>query len=179
VEATAGGIDKEVASLGGGIYTYHFAARGELPPVTLTWYDGGLRPPAPEGIDSNDPRQRLGEGGNGILFIGSKGIITCAGWAGMPRLLPLALHRDYQRPAKSLPRCQGHHADWLAACKGGPPASANFAYSARLTELVLLGNVALRAKKVLCWDGAKMKATNAPSADQYIHEHYRKGWEIG
>jgi predicted dehydrogenase len=179
VEATAAGIDDEVASLGGAIYTYHFGARGDLPPLKLMWYDGGLRPPTPEIIDTSDPKQRLGEGTNGILFIGSKGIITCAGWAGMPRLLPLSRHRDYKRPDKTLPRSKGHHADWLAACKGGKPASGSFEYSARLTELVLLGNVALRAKKMLLWDGPKMKATNAPDAEPFIKEPYRKGWEIG
>ena len=120
----------------------------------------------------------MGEGGNGILFIGDKGMITCAGWAGMPRLLPLALHREYKRPAKTLPRTKGHHADWLAACKGGKPASGNFEYSARLTELVLLGSVALRTKKALEWDGPAMKATNAPEAERFLKETYRKGWEI-
>jgi predicted dehydrogenase len=179
VEATATGIDDEVASLSGGIHRYRFGPRGDMPAVKLTWYDGGLRPATPEGIDPTDPKQRLGEGGNGILFLGDQGILTCAGWAGMPRLLPLSLHREYKRPEKTLPRSKGHHADWLAACKGGPPASGNFEYSARLTELVLLGTVALRTKEMLLWDGANMKATNAPKAEQFIKEQYRPGWEIG
>ncbi len=146
--------------------------------MTVYWYDGGLRPPTPLGIDPDDPKQRLGEGDNGILFIGDKGIITCAGWSGMPRLLPLELHRDYKRPPKTLPRVEGHHADWLQACKGGRPASSNFDYGARLCELVLLGNVALRSRKLLKWDGPNMKATNAPEADQYLREPYRAGWEL-
>jgi predicted dehydrogenase len=179
VEATSTEIDDEVASLRGAVHRYRFGPRGGMPAVTLTWYDGGLRPAAPKGIDPKDPRQRLGDGGNGILFIGDKGIITCGGWAGMPRLLPLSLHREYKRPAKTLPRSKGHHADWLAACKGGKPASGNFEYSARLTELVLLGSVALRTKNVLTWDGPAMKATNAPEAERFIKEQYRKGWEIG
>jgi predicted dehydrogenase len=179
VEATSAEIDDEVASLCGAIHRYRFGPRGSMPAVTFTWYDGGLRPPAPKGIDPKDPKQRLGEGQDGILFIGDKGMITCAGWAGMPRLLPLSLHREYKRPAKTLPRSKGHHADWLAACKGGKPASGNFQYSARLTELVLLGSVAVRTKKVLTWDGPAMKATNAPEAERFIKEQYRKGWEIG
>ena len=69
------------------------------------------------------PSKRLGEGDNGILFVGEKGLITCGGWSGMPRLLPLELHREYVRPAKTLPRVEGHHADWIQACKGGKPAS--------------------------------------------------------
>jgi predicted dehydrogenase len=178
VEATSEIVDEEAASLRGATHSYQFGPRGDMPAVTLTWYDGGLRPPVPKGIDPKDPKQRLGEGGNGILFIGDKGMITCAGWAGMPRLLPLALHREYKRPAKTLPRSKGHHTDWLIACKGGEPASGNFEYSARLTELVLLGSVALRSKKTLAWDGPAMKATNAPEAERLLKEAYRKGWEL-
>ena len=96
----------------------------------------------------------------------------------MPRLLPLELHRSYKRPEKTLARVEGHHADWLRACKGGPPASSNFGYGARLSEFILLGNVALRTRKLLKWDGPAMKATNAPEADQYLREPYRAGWEL-
>jgi hypothetical protein len=86
---------------------------------------------------------------------------------------------SYQRPAKSLPRSKGHHRDWLDACKGGPPASANFEYGARLTEIVLLGNVALRTGKRIHWDPSALKATNAPEAEKFLKETYRSGWEIG
>ena len=164
--------------LGGMLVTWRFGARGDKVPVTVHWYDGGLRPPTPPGIDPDDPKQRLGEGNSGIIFIGEKGIITCAGWSGMPRLLPLELHREYKRPAKTLPRVEGHHADWLQACKGGKPASSNFEYGARLCEFVMLGNVALRAKKLIRWDGPNMKVTNAPEADQYLRSTYRAGWEL-
>ena len=96
----------------------------------------------------------------------------------MPRLLPLELHRSYERPPKKLPRVEGHHADWLQACKGGKPASGNFGYGARLTEFILLGNVALRTGKLLRWDATAMKATNAAEADRYLRETYRAGWEL-
>jgi predicted dehydrogenase len=177
VEATAPGVDTEVCSTGL-LVTYRFGPRGHMGPVTVHWYDGGLRPPTPLGIDPDDPKQRLGEGDNGILFIGEKGMITCAGWSGMPRLLPLELHREYKRPPKTLPRVEGHHADWLQACKGGRPACSNFDYGSRLCELILLGNVALRSQKLLKWDGPGMKATNAPEADQYLRGPYRAGWEL-
>lgn len=179
VEAsTPEAIDDEITSVKG-TYKYKFGPRGDMPALDLTWYDGGVMPPVPAGIDPKDPKQRLGDGGNGVLFIGDKGLITCGGWAGMPRLLPLSRHTEYKRPAKTLPRSKGHHTDWLIACKGGAPASGSFEYSARLTELVLLGNVALRSKKLLAWDHANGKASNAPEADQFIKEQYRKGWEIG
>jgi hypothetical protein len=96
----------------------------------------------------------------------------------MPRLLPLELHREYPRPAKTLPRVEGHHADWLQACKGGTPASGHFGYGARLCEFIMLGNVALRARKVIRWDGPNMKVTNAPEADRFLKEPYRPGWEL-
>jgi predicted dehydrogenase len=178
VEATAsGGVDAEVVGFGM-LVTWRFGARGSRGPVTVHWYDGGLRPPTPPGIDPDDPRQRLGEGTSGIVFVGEKGIITCAGWSGMPRLLPLELHREYERPPKTLPRVEGHHADWLQACKGGRPASGSFDYGARLCEFIMLGNVALRTGKVLRWDGPNMRAENAAEADRYLREPYRRGWEL-
>jgi predicted dehydrogenase len=177
VEATAPGIDAEICSTGL-LVTYRFAARGDRGPLTVHWYDGGLRPPTPPGIDTDDPRQRLGEGDNGILFVGDNGFITCAGWSGMPRLLPLELHRSYKRPPRTLPRVEGHHADWLRACRGGPPACSNFDYGARLCETILLGNVALRTRKLLKWDGPNMRASNAPEAEQFLEGTYRAGWEL-
>jgi hypothetical protein len=86
--------------------------------------------------------------------------------------------KEYKRPARTLPRSKGHHRDWLDACKGGKPASGNFEYAARLTEIVLLGNVALRTGMKLYWDGPGLKASNASEAEPFIKEQYRKGWEI-
>jgi predicted dehydrogenase len=180
VEATtAMGVDAEVVTTGA-LAIWRCAARGSRGPVSLFWYDGNLRPPTPAGLDPTDPRQRVGEGGHGIYWVGEKGIMTSNGWSGMPRLLPLELHREYKRPEKTLPRVEGgHHADWLRACKGGPQASSDFSYSARLIEFLLTGNVALRARKQLRWDGPNMKATNAPEADVYIKgAPYRAGWEL-
>lgn len=175
IEATcAGGLDPEMAPLGT-LYTYTFGPRGRHPALTLKWYDGGLQPPRPAEVEEN---LTFGGGGNGILFVGDKGKIMCPGWAGDPTLLPLSLMDSYQHPPKTLPRVKGHHRDWLDACKGGPPASSNFEYGARLTELVLLGPVALRTGKKLDWDADRMQATNAPAAAQYLKGQYRQGWEI-
>jgi hypothetical protein len=161
-----------------GFVTWRFAALGERGPITVHWYDGGLRPPVPAGVDPDDPRQRIGEGPNGIYFLGEKGIITSGGWSGMPRLLPQELHRDYKRPPKTIPRVEGHHKDWLQGCKGGTPPCSNFDYAGRLVEFALLGNVAYRAGKQLKWDPATMRATNAPNAEQFLKGQYRKGWEL-
>ena len=152
--------------------TYRFGARGNMGPVTVYWYDGGLRPPTPLGIDPDDPMQRLGEGENGILFIGEKGIITCAGWSGMPRLLPLELHREYKRPAEDPP-----------ARRGTPRRLAPGVQGRNAGEQQLrVRRAALRVRPCSAtwpsargssskWDGPNMKATNAPEADQYLTEH--------
>jgi hypothetical protein len=86
--------------------------------------------------------------------------------------------RDYKLPRATIPRSLGHRRDWINACKGGPPASSNFEYGARLTEIVLLGVVSLRTGTTLHWDASNMKATNAPQVEPVIHGHFRKGWEI-
>jgi predicted dehydrogenase len=169
-----GGVDPHIAPPGG-IYTYRFGARGKMPPVKFTWYEGGLMPARPEGLE---PEDRLGAGSNGILFVGDKGLLTCAGWGGRPALLPGSRDEAYERPPKTLPRSKGHHRDWLDACKGGPAASANFDYGAVLTEVGLLGLVAMRTQKVLQWDAKAMKATNAPEAEQFLKGSYRPGWEL-
>jgi predicted dehydrogenase len=177
MEARASFVDKDVTT-GSNLVTYQYAAKGDRGPLSLYWYDNGLRPPTPLGIDPDDPRQRLGEGDNGLMLVGEKGIMTCAGWSGMPRLLPMELHREYKRPEKTLPRVEGHHADWLQACKGGTPACSNFEYGARLTEFVLLGTLALRTGKIVKWDAENMKALNAPEAQAFIEGSYRPGWEL-
>jgi predicted dehydrogenase len=174
VEASgAGGVDAYIAPVGG-LYTYHFGARRKMPAVKFMWYEGGLMPPRPDGLEPGD---QLGASGNGILFIGDKGMLTCPGWAGSPRLLPGSKDKAYKRPPKTLPRVPGHHRDWLDACKGGKPSSANFEYAAALTEVGLLGLVAMRVGKKMYWNAREMKATNAPEADEYLKESYRRGWE--
>jgi len=86
--------------------------------------------------------------------------------------------RSYKQPPPTVPRSRGHHRDWIEACKGGPTASANFEYGARLTEIVLLRLVALTTGKTLHWNGLEMKVTNAPEAEPFIRGYVRKGWEI-
>ncbi len=174
VEASSPGVDSEV-TCDCTMYHFRFGQRGQYPPIMVTWYDGGLRPPTPVELAWDD---KLEGGGNGIIFLGDKGAITCAGWGGFPRIIPDSRMESFQPPPKTIPRSRGHHRDWLDACKGGKPASSNFEYGARITELVLLGNVALRTGKRLDWDSANLKARNAPEADQFIKEYYRPGWEI-
>jgi hypothetical protein len=87
--------------------------------------------------------------------------------------------RDFQRPAKTIPRVDGdHQQNWIEACKGGRPACSNFEYSGPLTEVVLLGNLAIRAQGPLIWDGPGMRVSNNDSANQYVQREYRKGWNL-
>ncbi len=143
--------------------------------VTLHWYDGSRMPPRPPELERG---RRMGQDDNGILIVGSKGTIMGGGWSASPRLIPESRQRAFGRPPLKLPRSPGHHRDWLNACKGGPKACSDFSYGGPLTEIVLLGNVAVRAKKKILWDGEKMKATNAPEAQAFIQEPYRAGFDL-
>jgi predicted dehydrogenase len=167
----AGPMDADIAPYGEICY-YHFGARGNQPPVKITWYGGGLKPPTPDALPPGTLPDR------GVLFVGDKGLMLCGGAGGKVQLLPDGEDRSYQRPAPTLPRSKGHHRDWLDACKGGSAASSNFDYGARLTEIVLLGVASLRARRKIDWDPANLKATGAPEFDGIFKETYRSGWEI-
>ncbi|MFH1746168.1 MAG: Gfo/Idh/MocA family oxidoreductase, partial [Planctomycetota bacterium] len=158
------------------IMHYRFPARGDRPPLKLTWYDGGLMPERPEELE---PGRRMGNAFGGALFIGDQGKIICgAHGADGLRIIPESRMQAYERPAKRLPRSSGHHKEWIAACKGGPRPGSNFDYAGPLTEAVLLGNVALRAQQRLEWDPDEMKVSNVPAANAYLRREYRAGWEL-
>jgi predicted dehydrogenase len=151
------------------IVRYEYPARGDMPSVKLTWYDGGRRPPQfAEG--------KLPKWGDGTLFVGSKGMLL-AGYS-QHRLLPEDVFRDFTPPAPTIPDSIGHHAEWIAACKTGGPTTCNFDYSGALTEAVLLGTVAYRTGQKLRWDAANLKAVGCPEADAYLRREYRKGWTL-
>ena len=115
--------------------------------------------------------------GHGGLYIGEKGTIL-ASLGGGPRLIPESKMKAFKRPEPTLPKSPGHYQEWLEACKGGTKPLANFDYSGPLTEMVLLGNVAIRTGKKLSWDGPSMKVTNVPEANEYLLRQYRKGWTL-
>jgi predicted dehydrogenase len=158
------------------IIKYTFPARGDMPPVEVYWYDGGLLPPRPEGIPNNE---KLGDGDNGSLFIGDKGIATSGTYGGESRLLPSSLMKDFKRPDPTIPRVPGenHYLDWIQACKAGKQAGSHFGYAAGLTIVANFGNVALLAGKKLEYDVAQGRITNDAAANQYLTKEYRKGWD--
>ncbi len=156
------------------ITTFEFPARGEMPPVKLTWYDGGLKPPRPFDLEAGRDLPS-----NGTLFVGDKGNLLVGEKGGSPRIIPETKMKEYKLPAKTMPRVDGsHEQNWIDACKGGPAACSNFEYSGLLTEVVLLGNIALRYEEKLEWDGENMKVTNIPEANQYVRREYRDGWSL-
>lgn len=151
------------------IVRYDFPCRGELPPVRLTWYDGGKRPPSI--AEGKVPKWE-----NGVLFVGEKGMLIAD--YERYRLLPEKEFEGFRPPAPSIAVSVGHHKEWVDACKTGGPTTCNFAYGGALTEAVLLGNVAYRTGRPLEWDAAKLCAVNAPDAEKYLRHEYRKPWTL-
>src|SRR5438477_5668646 len=143
---------------------YEFPARGGKPAVKLTWYDGGLLPPKPVELEGE-----LNKGG-GALLVGSKGKLLHDTYGEKPRLLPQSLHDSFGTPAKKLPRIpnENHEMNWADAAKGRAETSCPFEYAAKLTEVMLLGVVALRAGKKIAYDAANMRVTNDAGANDYL-----------
>ena len=174
VEATSLDLNPDTHPVAS-IVTYQFPARGDLPPVKLTWYDG-LRPPRPPELEEG---RRMGNTEGGSLFKGSEGKLMAGVYGEDPRLIPESRMKAYKTPDKTIPRVEGsHEQDWVRACKSGGRAGADFEYSGLLTEVCLLGNVARRVDARIEWDAENMKVTNLPEANKYIRTQYREGWSL-
>jgi hypothetical protein len=151
-----------------------------MPEVDVTWWDGGLMPARPAGLELG---RRMGDENGGILLIGDAGAIMTGCYGESPRIVPESGMKKYKRPPKTLERIpqgsDGHEQDWIRACKGGKPASSNFDYSGPLSETVLMGNLAVRFPgRELLWNGEAMEVTNDPDANAYVRREYREGWHV-
>jgi predicted dehydrogenase len=166
------------------VITYEFPARGDLPPVKLTWYEG-----AKDGQRNlPDPDLLQGEKAvdSGMVFIGKKGsILTPSDYGSDQVLLPRKEFADFKRPEPTLTRLGGTEVcdknqkrEWIEAIHGGPAPMSNFDYAGNMTEAMLLGNVAVRLGKTIEYDGKTGKVTNVPEANEVIVGTYRKGWEL-
>ncbi|HTZ46013.1 MAG TPA: Gfo/Idh/MocA family oxidoreductase [Verrucomicrobiae bacterium] len=157
----------------GSLIFYEFPARGSMPPVKLTWYDGGLMPPKPEELGSEE---LIKEGG--AILVGSKGKLMHNTYGAHPRLLPQSLQDSAGKPPEKLARIpdESHEMNWVDAAKGKTQTDSPFEYAAKLTEVMLLGVVALKAGQKIAYDGANMQVTNVPAANQYLSRQYRQGW---
>jgi predicted dehydrogenase len=149
--------------------TYTYGARGDMPPVKLTWYQGQMKPP--QYTEGKIPQWK-----SAVLFVGDKGMVLSD--YGKHMLLPEEKFKDFKRPEPFIPKSLGHHAEWIDACKTGKPTTCNFEYSGALTEANHLGNVAYRLGKKLEWDTAALKVTNCSEAAALIRRPYRKGWTL-
>ncbi|CAN5402978.1 Gfo/Idh/MocA family oxidoreductase [soil metagenome] len=158
------------------IITYEFPARGAQPPVKFIWYDGGKTAP----VDLM-PGKKLVK--SGCLLVGEKGNMFSPDDYGVThKLFPEESFANITPPKASLPRQQGgqlaHYSEWIQAIKTGSNTLTNFDYATRLTEVCLLGNLAVRTGKKINWDAAAMKAVGCPEADKFIHPEFRSGWNI-
>jgi len=159
----------------GSIVTWDFPAREGLAPVRVTWYDGGLKPPRPPELE---PARVLPS--MGILYVGTKGTLLGDGTDSVPRLIPEERMKAAALPEKTLPRGKELYREWLDAILGGPAPSEHWPdCGSPLTELVLLGNAALRVPgRCLEWDPAAMRFPNCPEATKLLAPVYENGWTL-
>jgi hypothetical protein len=178
-----------------------FPAQNGKPAVKLHWMDGGIQPPRPEELG---PNERMGDGGNGVIFVGSKGKMMCGTYGAVPSLLPTSKNTEVKVP-QTIARVPGgaetgHYIQWVEACIAGygkMEVSSPFDIAGPMTESILMGNLAIRSNDIrkprqgnanqfdypgrnitLVWDGPNMKITNFDEANQFVKREYRQGWKL-
>jgi predicted dehydrogenase len=172
IETTSTPYNKETYPAATTTY-YEFAARGARPAVKMIWYDGGLLPPKPREMGDEEFNK-----GGGVLFVGTKGRLLHDTYGYNPRLLPRSLHESAGKPPQTFERIKtSHEMNWIDAIRGTQKTTSPFEYSAKLTEIMLLGVVALNAGKKIQYDGAGMKITNVADSDALLKRAYRDGWK--
>ncbi len=157
------------------VIVYEFPARGSKPPVTVSWVDGGLtalrHPALPDGVRTTS-----------AMIIGSNGtVLTHSDYGGRPALYRNGEALEIEPAEPSLPRMGNIFEDWINAIKNGTKSTNDFTVSAHLTEIMLLGVLAVATKgysTTLKYDGENMAFTNLPEADEFLHYEYRQGWTL-
>jgi predicted dehydrogenase len=159
----------------GDIITFEFPAKGDRGPITLVWHSGNEKIPRAKELEEGRKPVETGAyvyGDKGVIMYGSHG-------AGGVRIIPETAMKAYKRPEQKIPRSKEHHADWLAAIREGRKAGSDFSYGGPLTELAMLGVIALKMPGTkLEWDGPAGRFTNSEEANQYLNPPYRKGWSL-
>jgi len=151
------------------ITRWEFPAAGDREAFTITWWDGGMRPPRPAELE---PGRRFAAG-DWLMVVGDKGTMLDH------RIIPETKAQEIGRPPRVLERSTGHYKEWIDACKGGKPAGSDFVnHAAHLAEVVLLGNIAIRTNQKLLWDGENLRFTNSDEANALINPSYRTGWSL-
>ena len=177
---------------------FDHATHGE---IALNWYDGGIMPNLPDELKDGET---IGASGGGTVIYGDKGILVADVYSRNARLLPSETMDLFNSPEPYLPRIDGnmggHIANFVEGCLSGTKTASPFERSGPLTEIVLMGNLAVRAfqyrervpaktpeerdrftypgRRKLMWDGANMKITNYPKANDWVTRSYREGWAL-
>jgi predicted dehydrogenase len=182
--------------------TLNFKGKNGKPDVELHWMDGGIQPSRPAELGANEV---MGDGGNGILFLGTKGKMMAGTYGINPQLLPTSRNKQVKVP-QTVARVKngedGHYAAWVEAAIAGYGSkearalSSHFDIAGPLTESILMGNLAIRSYDIqkknkagddfdypgrfikLLWDGPNMKITNFDEANQFVKRNYRPGWSL-
>lgn len=159
----------------GEVITYQFPAKGERQAVTMHWYSGNRPIPRPPEMDPDDQAIRTG-----AVVIGDKGTIVYGSHgAGGVRLIPHARMEAYRRPAKKIPRVKEHHWDWIDAIRNGRKAGSDFSYGGPLTEVAMLGVIAIKlAGQKLEWDSAAVQFKNSSDANALLNPGFRAPWSL-
>jgi predicted dehydrogenase len=159
----------------GEIIAYEFPARGSRGPITMHWYSGEEKIPRPPELESDENEIRTG-----AVVVGDKGTIVYGSHgAGQVRLIPQAKMDAFQKLPKTLPRGKEHHRDWLEAIKNGGKAGSDFSYGGPLTEIAMLGVIAIKlAGTKLEWNADQMRFTNSKEANEFLNPPYRQGWSL-
>lgn len=159
----------------GNVIKFTFPAKGTRPGITLTWYDGPQKPARPAEFDAEDKLPDIG-----ALVVGDKGkIMYGSHGAGAPQIFPEPDPQKFPRRPRRYPRSPGHQKEWIQACKAGKPAGSDFSYGGPLTEVALLGVIAMRFKgRKLEWDSAGMKFTNCSEANAFLKPAMRNPWAV-
>ncbi len=154
---------------------FSFPAKGDRGPVKLVWFDGIERPPRPQALEEGKNVPGTGAvvyGQDGIIVHGSHGAADC-------RIVPEAKMKEQAKPAKAVPRSTDHHRDWVEAIREGREAGSPFSYGGPLTEIGLLGAIAIRFPGVeLEWDAEAMRFKTPEEANAYVAPPYREGWKL-
>tara|TARA_R110002020_G_scaffold108281_2_gene251106 strand:+ start:100236 stop:101684 length:1449 start_codon:yes stop_codon:yes gene_type:complete len=166
--------------------------------IKLHWMDGGIQPTRPEELG---PNEVFGDGGNGVLFIGTKGKMMCGTYSENPQLLPTSktdqttVDQKYERVEGG---ANGHYKQWVEAAIAGygkKEVSSPFSVAGPLTETLLIANLAIRGFDMqkkredggidypgryieMLWDSDNMRVTNFEEANQFVKRNYREGWTL-
>jgi len=158
--------------------TYYFGSKGDRPQIKVVWRDGSLFPSRPKEV--TDPAAWPFDT-SGQMWVGDDGKLVAGIYGENPRVLDEARQAELTAhpPKQKYPRTEGVYAEWLGACKGGAPAGSNFAdHAGPLTEMVLLGNLAVRTGQVLDINGQTGEIANASIPAEYTRPEYRAGWSV-